>query len=660
MKADAALLQLADLVGVFRDFTDMQSIVHQCAPDTQRALIAANGIAAVTDAEVRESFDALCAQQSDRYLPDDVVVTAGEAQKILVDAPVEWGVLSEADEKLLAEGQTAEAIDLPALPLGVHVLNLKGERGAQHVTLIASPKRCPSVQDLTGQNRVWGVVAALYGLTTGPRKSLADFEDLSDLAQLLGRRSAGFVGVNPVHALGVSAHDTISPYSPTHRGFLNTDHIALSQKDAPAIDLGLLDYASHRCVQNTELASGFEVFKESGLTDQHADFDLFCTQGGAALDDFAHYETISETYGPDWRRWPQNPTGETRDKNRVLFHKWMQWRADTQLAAAQAKARSSGMALGLYLDLAVGARVGGAESWGGQSAAADGVTLGAPPDHLSPAGQNWQLAGLSPRKLQAGKYDAFRFVLRQNMRHCGVLRIDHALGLSRSFWIPEDGSPGGYIRQPFQSLTAIIAIEAQRAGTIIVGEDLGLVPTGFRDEMATQGLYGYSVLQYEKDDAGTFTSPQQLRAQSLACFGTHDTPTLAGFWQSADVAWWEKLGWITPPQAAKARKDRAGEKRQLSGIKARSPLPAQATPKIRDTVHATLAQAPAALVAVQLDDILGLSVAQNLPGTIDEHPNWRRTYPLTLDQIAESAALRETADLMARAGRASQMRKDST
>jgi 4-alpha-glucanotransferase len=308
----------------------------------------------------------------------------------------------------------------------------------------------------------------------------------------------------------------------------------------------------------------------------------------------------------------------------------------------------------------VGARLGGAESWGDDSCAAQGVSLGAPPDHLSPAGQNWQLSAFAPRKLQASRYKAFRQVLRQNMRHCGLLRIDHALGLSRSFWIPEDGSPGGYVRQPFAALLAIVALEAKRAGTVIVGEDLGLVPKGFREDMAARGLYGYSVMQYEKDGRGALLPVANLRAQSLACFGTHDTPTLAGFWAGRDIGWWERLGWITAEEAARAVNTRGTEKRALAGLSAPTPLPQVATTGLRDAVHTRLAESPAAMVAVQLDDILLSEEAQNLPGTVDEHPNWRRRYQKTLAEIAGGRDLRQTAALMARAGRAMKKQKDGT
>ncbi len=637
----------------------MQGIRHKTLPPTQRALLRATGFAAETSDDVKETLATLQEDSRRQYLAQDLVVEKGCAAQSALAAPADWQVLSETDGSILAEGRGEKALKLPPLPDGVHRLCLSGALGDQEACVIAAPSRVPMLPDICGQDKTWGIMAALYGLRASASKTLASYADLATYIGGLAQSGAQFMGINPVHALGTAATDTISPYSPTHRGFLNSDYLDVGTASSGIVPVELLDYATHRTVQQPALQAAFDRFQQAASREERASFDVFCREGGARLDDFASYETRSETHGADSRLWCDAADAPAHiNPERVMFHKWLQWQADRQMAAAQKSAKGAGMALGLYLDLAVGARVGGAESWGGTSVAAHGVTLGAPPDHLSPAGQDWQLAASSPHKARATRYEAFRFVLRQNMRHAGVLRIDHALGMNRSFWLPEDGSPGAYIKQPFQSLMAIIAIEAARAGTVIVGEDLGLVPQGFREEMATYGLYGYSVLQYEKDAEGRFLSADRLRPQSLACFGTHDTPTLAGFWHGEDIAWWEKLGWIDALEAARTTDRRAGEKRQLADLPAPASLPRTATSGLRDTVHARLARSPAALVAVQLDDILGLRVAQNLPGTIDEHPNWRRVYPQSIAEITSNQELKKTASIMAHAGRGKQKRKD--
>lgn len=669
MTADALLSRLAAHVGVFAEFTDMEGKVHATSPDTQRAMLRANGLAVETEAEVKETLATLQHEAARTYVPQDVIVTCRKATTLPLAGTVNWIVRAEASGDVLAEGKARERLELPALPMGVHSLQLKGDAGTQTANLISAPARVPSLPELTGQDKTWGVVAALYGISRNRTQGVGDFDDLAALAEVLGAQGAGFLGINPVHALGWAAANTISPYSPTHRGFLNTAHLAtetpLPGSQDPAAPL--LDYPAHVGPHRLALQEEFGAFQVRASASEKQAFDAFCRSGGQALRSFATFEALSEIHGPDWRFWPpelQRASDEAAAgvADRAPFHMWLQWRADAQLLQAQQTARQSGMALGLYLDLAVGARLGGAESWGQGAASAIGVSLGAPPDQLSPAGQNWQLTALSPHKLQQGGYAAFRQILAQTLRHCGVLRIDHALGLNRSYWLPEDGSPGGYIRQPFRALMAVIAIEATRAGSVIVGEDLGLVPKGFRETMAEGGLYGYTVLQYEKDASGAFLPDERLRAQSLACFGTHDTPTLRGFWEARDIDWWEKLMWIDSEGAEAARTRRWDEKRHLLGLPRKAALPDLTAAAVRDKVHGRLARTPAALVAVQLDDILTVTEAQNLPGTVDTHPNWRRRMPATIAEIATSEDLATTARLMAQAGRASvpqKLRKES-
>lgn len=660
MKADADLSRLAAKAGLFEAFVDMQGITRVAGPDTQRALLRANGIAANSPSEVRDSLAQMDAEHSKAFTSQDVVIEAGAAQQVPIARPARFTVCAEDTEEILVEGRAEAVVDLLPLPDGVHSLHLEDAAGRQCAHLIAAPVRTPSIEDICGRDRIWGATAALYGLVGEAGKTLGDYRDLADLAAAFGSVGADFVGINPVHALGFSATDTISPYSPTHRGFLNADHIALTYQTPAQNGAKLLDYPEHRARHHAALRSAFEAFSAGSDTTARAGFEVFCKNGAAALETFARFEALSEKHGPDWRRWPTDAVEENACPRATAFHKWLQWHADKQLAKAQGAANAHGLGLGLYLDLAVGARRGGAESWGAEAPVAEGVSLGAPPDHLSPAGQNWQLSAFAPSKMQKCKYANFRQVLRQSMRHAGLLRIDHALGLNRSYWIPDDGSPGGYVRQPFKSLKAIIAIEAVHAGCVIVGEDLGLVPDGFRQDMALSGFYGYSVLQYEKDKNGQFKPLTDLRHQSLACFGTHDTPTLAGYWGGRDIAWWKQLGWIGQKDAAKEAVRRARDKWQLVDLPAQARTTGQTPVDVRDAVHARLASTPVAMVAVQLDDILQVEEAQNLPGTVSEHPNWLRRYPLTLAEIAQSDDLSKTGDIMALAGRANAKWKDNS
>ena len=662
MSADVDLADLAAFYGIFDHFRDLDGVMRPTNPETQRALLRANGLAVATAAETREVLTGLHAAEKARPVPSEINVVCDTEYRLACKGPLDWHVLGEGSDEVLAEGRADAQIDLPPLPMGVHELKVTQAGNRSTCVVIAAPSRTPSLREVAQVERVWGVVAALYGLRSPRNRGLGDFEDLGRLGETLGPFGANFLGINPVHALGWGARDVISPYSPTHRGFLNTLHLALDglaanpEPASPArCENDLIDYAAHGQEHRAALRAAYASFQTGARVSDLESLQNFTRDGGDALLNFARFESLSTRFGQDWRCWPeglQSPegVGVAEMSDGVDFHIWLQWLADRQLQDAHRRAQDSGMALGLYLDLAVGARLDGAEAWAAAGTLARGVSLGAPPDHLSPAGQNWQLAAYAPRKLAAAGYAPVRQVLRQAMRHCGVLRIDHALGLNRSYWIPDDGSPGGYIRQPFQSLMGIIAIEAHRAGTLVVGEDLGLVPEGFRDTMAAQGYYGYSVLQYEKAADGGFRDARDMRAQSMACFGTHDTPTIAGFWSGQDIGWWHKLGWIDDTGRRDARKRRAREKADLLG-KPETALKDHDAADLREAVHRNLAEGAAALVAVQLDDLLGVQEAQNLPGTVDEHPNWRRKSPLDIADLAGHETIRKTAQMMADTGR---------
>lgn len=668
MTADPILSELAAYCGVFDRFRDLEGVTRPTGPDTQRALLRAEGLAVATDAEVRDTLAGLRADQNARPIPQELVLVCDVPSAVPCDGAMSWHVTLEESDAVVAQGRGQDQIDLPPLPCGVHELHVHCRQTQAQCTLIVAPVRAPSLQDVAQQDRSWGVVAALYGLRSGRNHGVGDFEDLARLAEVLGDKGAGFLGVNPVHALGWGASETISPYSPTHRGFLNTGHLALdripgfSPASPPDPDAGaLIDYATQGAYHRASLHQGFTAFQQNATAADRDALAAFTKESGTALEDFARFESLSTQREQDWRQWPMALRSPATARAAPLpgdaaFHIWLQWLADRQLRHAQTRARASGMALGLYLDLAVGARLDGAEAWGAGGTLAQGVSMGAPPDHLSPAGQNWQLAAYAPRKLAARKYAPLRQVLRQAMRHCGLLRIDHVLGLNRSYWIPEDGSPGGYIRQPFQSLMAIIAIEAQRAGTLIVGEDLGLVPDGFRDTMAGKGFYGYTVLQYEKTDTGAFRKAKELRPQSLACFGTHDTPTIAGFWAGQDIEWWHKLGWIDDAKKEQANKHREQEKADL--IHSTGKLNQYTAGDLRDRVHLDLAEGPAALAAVQLDDLLGVCEAQNLPGTVEAHPNWQRKSRVRVEDMGAYSEVDKTARMMAKARRSSKTTED--
>ncbi|MDA7427577.1 4-alpha-glucanotransferase [Primorskyibacter aestuariivivens] len=648
MSDDHTLSALADLCGIEPTYHDLQGVERPTSPDTLRALVAANGFDVSSEAAMRDALDDLRHRRDDRWFPEEIIVESGVSHPLSFGLGAEWYLCLDGDDAVQAEGQPADHITLPPLRSGVYVLTATASGRTETVTVLAAPRSLPSVSDLTGQGRLWGLNLALYGLRSARNAGLGDFADLANAAEIAGQSGAGFLGINPLHNMGFSDQEAISPYSPSDRGFLNTAYIALDAvPDVAACDLSALQalrdtdtvqYAAHKQAHTATLENLYRRFREGAGDAAKQGFEAFKAARGSGLAGFARFEALSERNGADWRDWPARQTAP--DPARADFHLWLQWVADTQLAEAQARAKASGMSLGLYLDLAVGPRRDGGESWREQSAIARGVSIGAPPDHLSPAGQNWNLAAFAPAQMKAQRYAPLRRVLAQTMRHAGIIRIDHVLGLNRSFWIPDDGSPGAYIRQPFEALMAVIKIEAERNNCAVIGEDLGLVPHGFRDTMRAHGFYGYSVMQYEKQPDGTFPRPQDSPHQVLSCFATHDTPTLRGYACGRDIDWWERLDWIDAGQAREMKVQR------LQEVSAQS-----ADGDFGAMVHTRLAASNADLVAVQLDDMLDTVEAQNLPGTIDEHPNWRRKYIATLEELPDNPGLQGTARIMNDAGR---------
>ena len=664
---DRALGNLAENMGVLPRWRDLAGVEQVAGPDTQRALLAAMGVPVTSGAEVRESLEELRARDAARRIPEEIVVTAGTDARIPLERVADWRLAFESGDAF--EGRNEREISL-TLPAGVHRLTVEDE----DCLVIAAPERAPAVADVAGRARAWGLTAALYGLRSRRNLGLGDYRDLADAAERMASHGADFIGINPIHARG-TAGDGFSPYSPTCRTALEPRHIAVdavpgfehtaevrrrleahgSDTEAER-DGGLVDYEAHERRQREVLEGLFHATVEADGP-YAADLAAWRRERGRALEWFAVFEAIARVHGPDWRAWPSTlrSTGSPdvrrfarENQVSVRFHAWLQWLADRQLGEAQAAARDAGMAFGLYLDLAAGVRPGGADTWAAPACFARGVSLGAPPDAFSPDGQTWNLAPFAPPGLCGAAYEPFVRMLRTAMAHAGIVRIDHVLGLDRSFWVPESGAPGGYVRYPLAPLLALVRIEAARAGCVVVGEDLGSVPAGLRRQLAGAGMLGCSVMLFETDEDG-FRPPRRYRPASLAAAGTHDTPTLRGWWCGRDIELRHGLGRSTAEERTAALDARAAERTSLVRLlveegHAPPDLDPAAPPREADdaiviAVHALLAEAGSSLLAVQLDDALGSVEQQNLPGTVDEHPNWRRRYPVEVEALAGDPGL---------------------
>ncbi len=662
MSEQNAIIQLAERLGVLPAYQDFNGQHRPTNEATARALCAALGFDVLNEEDALAHIASLEAEHAARIAPREKILRAGEPSQIDLDRAAHWTLYLEGETQSSATG-SGDVVDLPPLPLGVHRLSVEAAGGEETVWLLSAPPAAPSLSELTDASRVWGVTAALYGLRSSRNSGMGDYRDLGDMAAALGAQGAAFLGVNPVHPIGAASHPSmVSPYSPTHRGFLNPWHIALDGMEpfcgaaksvSGAGDTGgeLADYQAAASVREPALAAAFAAFE--ALDANHSvrtSYDAFAAEGGPSLRNFALYEALSLRHGPDWRAWPEELQDRRSDAaqefarnagGELTFHIWLQWVASEQIGAAQTAAKDSGMALGLYLDLAVGAVPGGAETWTDRQGHAFGATLGAPPDQFGDEVQGWGLAPLSPRGMAAQGYQNFARLLRGAMSHAGAVRIDHALGLGRSFWVPDDGSPGAYVSYPMESLLAIIAIEATRADVLVIGEDLGLVPDGFRERLAEAGLYGVDVMQFARGAAGGLPEPHEVRRHSVASFGNHDTPTIKGYFWGRDLDWRVKLGHLDEPGRDWVNGERVALRSDLGET------PDDWTKRI----HADLARSEAELVAVQLDDLTGEVEQQNLPGVVDEHPNWRRRAGLTVEEAPSSIALRDIGAVMRDAGR---------
>lgn len=552
-----------------------------------------------------------------------LAITAGQPKDW---GPGPWVLTTEDGAEIPGEGP------LPPLPVGYHRITHNGWT----IYLLAAPTRLPAPP------KRWGLTLPLFSLWEDTQSGFGTYAQLGDLAEGVAAKGVSFIGINPIHAGFPADPGNFSPYAPSHRRRLNTLHVETGH--AMPETGPLIDYTPSIRAKRAALEDAFARFKGD------PDFEVWRGEGGAALELFVTHQALSEVYGAYWMAWPevyQDPTTPqvqsfARERQqRLRFHAWAQWVAENQLATADTRARKAGMAFGLYLDIAVGTHPSGAETWAERGLFAQGVSLGAPPDLLGPSGQRWGLAPMRPDVLRATGYAGFAQTLRQQLKFCGLLRIDHILGLERSFWLP-DNLPGLYVTMPRDELLAVLRIEASRAGASIIGEDLGTIPEGLRGALEASGVMGCRVAMFERDWEGTgdFLPGDAYTPTALASWGTHDLPTWRGWRQGRDIDWRDQLGEVE--DASKARQDRALEVSGFDAMAGGSDLTA---------MHGFLATCASALVAVQGEDLSGAVEQANLPGTVYEHPNWCRRLPIPISGLISAPSLSETATIMAHAGR---------
>jgi 4-alpha-glucanotransferase len=707
----ASIEKLARLRGIGDAYHDYRGELKYFSLETKQALLRAMGCsvddAGALGAELRE----IERDHWRRLLPP---VAATHGARIGIDinvaasdfgAAVQWSVHLEDGTRhdgATAAGDCPEVwrgefdgswitrrrLELPFdLPAGYHELRAEmAGAGGERCTLIVSPPHCFEPPPVAAGRRQWGIAVQLYSLRSRDNWGIGDFGDLKLLIRWAAARGAGFVGLNPLHALAPADPDRSSPYSASSRHFLNVLYIAVPlvpewQECAAARERcadravarrlhelraqELVDYRGVALLKLEILELLYRDFCErhlAALSARARTFRAFVAEGGEPLQMHARFDALDRYFcktlgaASGWSNWPeefQNVHGPgaarfaTEHPGRIEFFAYLQWLAHEQLHGAQALTRELGMCIGLYGDYAVGANPSGAETWADRDSYCRGAEIGAPPDPLALKGQGWGIPPQDPQVMQAQRLQGFVRLIRNNMQNFGALRLDHVMALFRQWWVAAGSSPteGAYVHYPLRLLLTVLALESARSACLVVGEDLGVVPDEMRQAMPQFGLYHYKVLLFEKLD-GRFRRPEEYAQRALATATTHDMPTLRAYWEGRDIDLRRTLN-LYPSAAIESDVIREREHDRellLAALQEQELKPAHPatpfdafTPDLARAMHLYLARSATLLVALQIEDLVGEIRPVNVPGTDKEYPNWRRKLAADIEDIAARA-----------------------
>ena len=636
---DADLVALAEAHGVATHYENWQRKETEVAPESVIGVLGMLGVDASTPEKLQESLAAARRRDDGDRLPATIVLRAGTG-----------GDLPAPAEITLEDGGVRQVDRLPAdLPLGWHRLRCRD----QEVTLVVVPVELPEAPD------AWGWMLQLYTLHSAGSWGLGDLGDLRDF--VAGSAGAELVLLNPLHAITPTRPVPASPYSPSSRRFANLLYLRIADtaeyqradaalrarvdelRPAPPAG-GLIDY---NAVFDAKLAALELLWPLAGTVDLDRD---------PGLTDFARFCTLAERHGPDWRQWPAGlrrpdaPEVRALRDDRVAFHVWIQELLEQQFDTAGAAARERGMPVGIVYDLAVAVEPGGADGWLLQDVLAMEARTGAPPDAFNQLGQEWGGVAWRPDRLIETGYAAYRDMLRRIFRYAGGLRVDHVAGLWRLWWVPAGLGPakGTYVHYDPEAMLGILALEAYRAGAVVIGEDLGTVMPVVTEGLQRTNMLGSAVLWFTRDDDGAYRPSADYPRNALASISTHDLPTAAGFLAGEQVEVRAELGQLSGPveeERANWRKDRAELLDHLRG----EGLLSAAEPGPEDVVvamHEFLARTPCRLVTASLHDVLLERRQPNLPGTFEEYPHWRIPLGRDLTEVIADPLFRKVAGIL--------------
>jgi len=676
---DPALQELADAYDIATEYWDWQGRHVAVSPETITSVLAALDVDASSPELAQQAVERARRQRWTRMLPACLAVQQGVAPTVWVHVthhdPVElwldletgesrWDVSQlenhepprDVDGRLVGEASFA----LPAdLPLGYHTLRARSGDTESAMPLIITPAWL-GLPERMGARAAWGLATQLYSVRSAQSWAVGDLADLADLSVWsAAEHGADYVLINPLHAAEPIPPMEPSPYLPTTRRFANplylrveripeyadageavrSEVVALREQleRQPGV-LGRIDRDASWAAKRAALMLVRAVPRTAG---RELAYRAYRAREGHGLEDYATWCALVEIHGADWTTWPEglrHPAATDvqafRDEyaDEVDFHRWLQWVLDEQLAATQLAATQAGMSLGIMHDLAVGVHPNGADTWALQDVYASRISVGAPPDPYNQNGQSWTQRPWRPDRLAEIGYAPFREMVATILRHAGGIRVDHVIGLFRLWWIPEGSPPtvGTYVRYDHEALIGILALEAHRAGALVVGEDLGTVEPWVRDYLRERGILGTSILwfEFEFDAGGAPLRPEWWREYCLASVTTHDLPPTAAYLVGDHVRLRDELGVLTRSLAEELAVDEAERQAWLDNLRQRGALPADAD--VEATVQALyryLTWTPSRLLCLALTDAVGDRRTQNQPGTLNEYPNWR--VPLT-------------------------------
>lgn len=669
----AALRQLAGACGVATGFWDWYGTNHDVSAESLLRVLDALGVGVDAGSSVEDVHRSLARVEDEAWrhtLPDCVVVRQGTAREVPVHLPHgDWvhvayvledgrsGNLAQLDRWVPPREVDGHLVgratmEVPSwLPLGWHRLVATVEGGAVHsAPLVVVPERLdpPALAD---GHRHWGLSAQLYSVRSRGSWGIGDAVDLADLGAVCAGKGADFLLINPLHADSPVPPMENSPYLPVTRRWVNPIYI----RPEAVEEYATLPESERRAIEQLRVASvGIDdggslidrdraweakrkalerIFAAPRSFHREAEFRAFAAAGGNSLSNFALWSALVEDTGgidlPEERSWVGAPAVDalrTVLADRMEFWMWCQWIARLQLMNAQRICRDLGMRIGVMADLAVGVHQLGSETWSEPGVFARGMSVGAPPDMYSQQGQDWSQPPWSPRALARSGYRPLRNMVRSVLAQAGAVRIDHILGMFRLWWIPRGmpASEGTYVSYDHEAMIGVVMLEAQRAGAVVIGEDLGTVEPWVRDYLASRGVLGTSVLWFEKEDSGWPLRAEQYRRDVLATVNTHDLPPTAGYIEGIQTTLRDRLGLLVDP-VEKVRADDRVELEQMEArlreyglIEGSEPSPRE----LIEALHRYITRTPSRLVAASLVDAVGDKRPQNLPGTNRQYPNW--------------------------------------